>query len=293
MILMVSGRCDIPAYYSEWFNNRLNSGFLDVRNPFNPKLVSRIYFKDVDLFMFCTKNPHPIIKYLNKIDKPIVFHVTLTPYKNDIELNVSKDNIINDIKEISKIVGIDNFYLRYDPILLNDKYHINYHLKAFKRICELLDGYVKNIIVSFVDIYKNVINNMKYLNLKEFRDDDYKTIGINFSNYAKMHNMTVQTCFEKKNLVEYGFVKGDCISQKKALELTSKAFKLSKIRDGKLCKCAETVDIGSYNSCFNKCRYCYANFNEELIEENMKNHDPNSSLLIGHINSDDIIKVRK
>jgi hypothetical protein len=25
----------------------------------------------------------------------------------------------------------------------------------------------------------------------------------------------------------------------------------------------------------------------------MKNHDPNSSLLIGHINSDDIIKVRK
>ena len=95
MILNVSGRADIVAFYSDWFIKRYNEGFADVRNPFNPKLVSRIYFDDVDLILFCTKNPIPILDKLKYIDKPILFHVTLTPYKNDIELNIlSKKTII-------------------------------------------------------------------------------------------------------------------------------------------------------------------------------------------------------
>ena len=44
MILNVSGRTDIVAFYSKWFMNRYNEGYVDVRNPFYPKLVSRIYF---------------------------------------------------------------------------------------------------------------------------------------------------------------------------------------------------------------------------------------------------------
>ena len=59
MILFVSGRCDIVAFFSEWFMNRYKEGFLDVRNPFNRKLVSRIYFEDVDAILFCTKNIGP------------------------------------------------------------------------------------------------------------------------------------------------------------------------------------------------------------------------------------------
>ena len=119
MVLFVSGRCDIVAFYSKWFMNRYRASFVDVRNPFNPKLVSRINFSDVDMIMFCTKNPLPIIPYLKEIDKPILFHVTLTPYKKDIEPNViDKRKIIEGIKEISKIIGSDNVVVRYDPIFI-------------------------------------------------------------------------------------------------------------------------------------------------------------------------------
>ena len=48
--------------------NRIKEGFVDVRNPFNKKLVSRIYFEDVDLILFCTKNPIPI---LDKIENEL------------------------------------------------------------------------------------------------------------------------------------------------------------------------------------------------------------------------------
>lgn len=73
MILNVSGRTDIVAFYSKWFIKRYQEGYVDVRNPFYPKLVSRIYFKDVDLIVFCTKNPKPIIPFLKYIKQPIIF----------------------------------------------------------------------------------------------------------------------------------------------------------------------------------------------------------------------------
>lgn len=295
MILNVSGRTDIVAFYSKWFMNRYREGFVDVRNPFNPKLVSRIYFENVDAILFCTKNPIPILNYLKEIDKPIIFHVTLTPYKTDIEPNVlPKGTIIEAIKKLSSIVGIDNLYVRYDPIFLNDKYNIEYHKKTFENMCRLLNGYVKQIIISFIDDYKNVRKNNNILKIKQFTDDDYKEIGLSFSKSAKKYSMTVQTCFEDINLVEYGFIKRDCLAQELAFKLTGKTnFKTWKARKDKKCNCVEMVDIGVYNSCKHFCKYCYANYDEPKVNNNYKNHDLNSSLLIGNINSDDLIKIRK
>lgn len=294
MILNVSGRTDIVAFYSKWFMNRYKEGFVDVRNPFNPKVISRIYFEDVDLILFCTKNPLPIINDLKNIKKPIIFHVTLTPYKNDIEPNVpSKTEIINAIKKLSEIVGIDNLVVRYDPIFLSEKYNIGYHIKAFDKLCGLLNGYVHKIIVSFIDDYKNVRKNEKTLNFKPFTERDYELIGKNFSESAKKNNMTVQTCFEDRNLSEYGFVVGECLSHELAYILTGKKYKNWKARKEQKCNCVQMVDIGAYNSCKHFCKYCYANYDEQKVNYNYLKHFDNSSLLIGNIEENDVIKRRK
>lgn len=295
MILNVSGRTDIAAFYSEWFMNRYNEGFLDVRNPFYPKQVSRIYFDDVDAILFCSKNPAPIIEHLKDINKPIIFHITLTPYKKDIEVGVPpKGTIIDAIKKISNIIGINNVFVRYDPIFISDNYTLEYHIKAFDKMCTLLDGYVKHIIVSFIDDYKNVRNNYKYLGIKDFKENDYEQIGINFSKSASEHSMTVQTCFEEIRLLEYGFVKDECMSKEFAFKLTGKTnFKKWKARREGKCSCIEMVDIGVYNSCKHFCRYCYANYDEKKVVLNFSNHNPDSSLLVGELENDDIIKTRK
>lgn len=294
MILNVSGRTDIVAFYSKWFLNRLKEGYVDVRNPFNPNLVSRIDFDDVDLILFCTKNPIPIVDKLGDIKIPYIFHVTITPYKDDIEPNLpSKSKIIEAVKKISTRVGIDNIYVRYDPIFISEKYNIEYHIKAFTKLCSLLKGYVKTIIVSFIDNYKNVRKNLPYLKYRSFTEEDYKLIGENFSKIAKDNNMVIQTCFEERNLTEYGFIKGECMSKELAFKLTGKTYKKWQARKGNACNCVELVDIGVYNSCNHLCKYCYANYDESKVKENINNHDINSSLLIGHINSNDIIKPRK
>lgn len=295
MILNVSGRTDIVAFYTPWFMNRYHEGFVDVRNPFYPKLVSRIYFSDVDAIMFCTKNPIPILPYLEKIDKPKIFHITLTPYLKDIETRVpDKVKIIEAIKQVSTMLGSEYTYVRYDPVFINDKYTIDYHIKMFERMCKQLEGYITHIIISFLDDYKNVRKNLKILNPKVLTKEDYKKIGENFANIAKEHHMTVQTCFEEENLVEYGFIKEDCLGVMLARELTGKEkFKKWKARTGGKCNCVEMVDIGVYNTCSHFCKYCYANYDEKKVMENMNKHDITSSLIIGNLEPDDIIKVRK
>lgn len=294
MILNVSGRTDIVAFYSNWFINRLKEGYVDVRNPFYPKNVSRINFSDVDAIVFCTKNPIPILDKLDYINIPFIFHVTLTPYKKEIEPNVpAKGKIIEAIKKLSLKIGKDKIWIRYDPVFINDYYTLEYHIKNFNRMCELLDGYVNKIIISFLDIYQNVRYNMSYLRPKTLAEEDYKEIGINFSNSAKKHGMTVQTCAEKRNLKEYGFKVSDCITKEVACMLTGKTnFKTWTARKGK-CKCISMVDIGEYNTCLHMCKYCYANYNETKVKQNVKKHNSNSSILIGNINKENQIKVRK
>ena len=294
MILFASGRTDIPAFYSNWFINRVKAGFVDVRNPFNQKLVSRIYFSDVDLIMFCSKNPLPMINKLDILKVPVLFHVTITPYSKDVEPNIpDKRLIIEGVKKLSLVLGIDNVVVRYDPIFLSDKYNVDYHIRAFDKLCKNLNGYVNKIIVSFMDEYKNVRINKNILKYRTFTREDYKKIGEAFSKSAMDNGMSVQTCFEDNDLTQYGFVKGECLSHELAYILTGKKFKSSNVRKEKKCECVQMVDIGDYNSCMHMCKYCYANYDEKAVSSNFERHDDNSSLLIGSIQSDDVIKVRK
>ena len=295
MILNVSGRTDIVAFYSKWFINCYRKGFIDVRNPFNKNLVNRIYFKDVDAILFCTKNPLPILPYIKEIKIPFIFHITITPYKKDIEPAVlAKGCIIENVKKLSKLIGKDKIVIRYDPVFLSEKYNLNYHKKAFANLCKLLKGYTNKIIISFIDDYKNVRKNMNVLRIIPFKENDFKEIGLSFSKSASENDMTVSTCAEKRDLTEYGFVKDECMSKDLAYKLTGKTnFKKWIARGSKYCNCVQMVDIGSYNSCPHLCKYCYANFDEDRVMKNFQKHDINSSLLTGSLKKEDTIKVRQ
>lgn len=291
MILNISGRTDIVAFYTPWLMNRFKEGYFLVRNPFYEKSVSRIEMENVDAIVFCTKNPLPILPYLNQIDKPIQFQITCTPYHKDIEPNVpDKKLIVQAIQRIADLIGKENTVVRFDPILFNEKYTVEYHIRAFERLCTLLEGYIQSVIVSFVDPYKNVQKHAKELHLVKPTDSDFQTIGTAFAKIAANHGMKVQACYEEYDFTQYGWSKEVCVSRKTAFELTGKTnFKLWKARN---CGCIEMVDVGVYNSCSHLCKYCYANFDEKRIESNRAKHDPASPFLIGHAHHDDIIKRR-
>lgn len=305
MVLFISGRTDILTYYSNWLIKRIRAGYVDTRNPYNPNLVSRINFSNVDIVVFCTKNPHPFIKYLDEAQKllnnvPFIFHVTMTPYNDDIEpiIGKIKKDVIEDIKYLSTRYGKDRIFVRYDPIFKSKRYTIDYHIKAFNKLVTSLNGYVGNIVISFIDLYKNVLHNKRILKLEEINDDDFNKLASEFGKIAKENNINIFTCGEKMKLLEYGFIKGACLSKSYAINLMNELgksvkFKKQSNRKNSYCECVEMVDIGAYNCCLSKCKYCYANFDEKTVNSNYLLHDEDSSLLIGHLNEDDVIKERK
>ena len=117
MIINTGMRTDIPAFYSDWFVNRLKAGFVLVRNPYNPRSVTRYRLAPdvVDLIGFCTKNPAPMLPYMDLL-KPYgqYWFVTITPYGKEIEPRVpDKRNVLESFRRLSDIVGVDSIGWRY------------------------------------------------------------------------------------------------------------------------------------------------------------------------------------
>ena len=158
MIISASRRTDIPTYYFEWFFNRINDGYVCVRNPMNIHQISKVSLSPevVDGIVFWTKNPIPMMKRLHELDSRYMyyFQFTLNSYGKDVEANIPSKNdvIIPAFQDLSRMIGAERVIWRYDPIMLTDKYTIDYHVEYFEKIAKRLSGYTKKCIISFVDL---------------------------------------------------------------------------------------------------------------------------------------------
>ena len=294
MIIQTGMRTDIPAFFSEWFLNRIKEGFVLVRNPYNPKQVTRysLYPDVVDLIAFCSKNPAPMLRHMNAL-KPYgqYWFVTITPYGKEIEPNVpAKEKVMEDFKSLSDMVGIDSIGWRYDPIFVDAKHSVEWHISEFEKMAASLSGYTKSCVISFIDIYKKVERN--FPSAREVSKNDRLTIGKEFIKIAKQYGMTIRPCAEGNDLAPYGADCSGCMTVN-TFETALHAHldvpkRKSNQRNGQ-CACLLGVDIGAYDTCSHLCKYCYANTNAALVKENMRKHDPLSPFLLGGSMPGDVI----
>jgi len=297
MILSVSRRTDIPAFYSEWFYNRVKEGFVYVRNPMNIHQISKVPINPqvVDCIVFWTKNPKAMLPRLDEIkDYQYYFQFTINPYNQELEVKVpKKDNVINTFIEISKKIGSNRIIWRYDPILLTDIIDINYHVKYFEELAKRLEGYTEHCTISFIDFYDKTERNLRNTTVRKLIDCEMFQISDKLLPIANKYGMCIQTCSEKIDLESHGIGHGKCIDDKIVEELLGCNIKISKDKNQrKECGCVQSVDIGEYNTCGHNCSYCYASFNSEIVFKNRLKHDPKSPLLIGYVESDDTVKDR-
>jgi hypothetical protein len=298
MIISVSRRTDIPAFYSEWFFNRLKEGYVYVINPFNRKQVSRIPLnpQSVDCFVFWTKDPLPMINRLAELkDYNYYFQFTLTSYRQDVEVNLRpKKEIIKTFKELSTLKGRDRVIWRYDPVFLNEYYNKEYHYEWFEKFMKELCGYTEKCVISFLDFYKKTERNMKHLNIAPFKEEDIYEIAEKFSEIGRKYGILVEACSERLDLCNCGINKSRCIDGDLAAKIMGCRINVKKDdTQREECGCAKSIDIGQYNTCRNNCAYCYANFDHDRAEGNFKRHNSCSPLITGELAGDECITERK
>lgn len=291
MIINIGQRTDIPAFYSDWFYNRIKQGYVYVRNPYYPSKVTKYILKPdiVDCLCFCTKNPAPMLDRLNEIDNYRQFwFITITPYLKDIEPYVPHFNeVIESFKRLSNKVGKTCIGWRYDPIFINDRYTVDYHFKVFECMAKELSGYTERCVISFIDLYEKTKNN--FPDVKEVSRDVQTAIVKEFVRIARKYNVKIYTCLENKEFEIYGVNCKGCMSKEVIEEAVGIQLdiKTSKVRKG--CDCLLGNDIGAYNTCLHGCLYCYANTDKKTVHNIFKKHDPTSPMLIGNLNEKDIL----
>lgn len=299
MIVSASRRTDIPCYYSEWFYNRIKEGFLYVRNPMNFHQVSRIDLSPhiVDCIVFWTKNPKPMMSRLEELDEyKYYFQFTLTGYGRDIELFVphKKNEMIPVFQKLSHQIGSSRVIWRYDPILFNEIYTEEYHIKAFGQIARALKGYTKKCVISFVDIYLKNKRNMTALKVYEKESAKLEAFAAKLSEISHQNGIRIASCAEKIDLAKYGIEHNCCIDKSLIEEITGYKIQSFKDKNQRIeCGCMESVEIGAYDTCQNGCKYCYANKSGKIVEKNSFCYDANSPLLCGKITEGDKITERK
>jgi len=299
MIISASRRTDIPSYYAGWLYNRIQEGYVLVRNPMNIHQISIINLEpeNIDGIVFWTKDPTPMLSRLEELNKYIYyFQFTLNPYGDDVEpaLPSKRNVIIPCFIELSNRIGADRVIWRYDPILLNKKYTVEKHISYFEMLAKLLKGYTKKCVISFVDMYRNTANNVKELGLETIKNEDMLILAEGFSKIAKQYGIELCTCSELIELSKYEIYHANCIDKKLFECLGNCPLKVGKDQNQrKECGCVTSIDIGAYNSCKNLCKYCYANFNTNIVNKNYQLHNPASPLLFGEVGEEDKITERK
>ena len=293
MIINTGQRTDIPAFYSEWFVNRLKAGFVLVRNPYNLKSVTRYRLTPdvVDLIGFCTKNPAPMLPHMDLL-RPFgqYWYVTVTPYGRDIEPCVPhKLQVLESFKRLSDAVGVHRVGWRYDPIFISENWPVERHIKAFAYMAKELSGYTRTAVISFIDLYEKTKRN--FPEVRPVAKDDRMTLGKAMTDIGRQYGMTVRPCGEGTDLMQFGADCSGCMTiamYERALGQRLKTPRFQAAR--KECACYLGGDIGAYNTCGHFCRYCYANYDTETVKANRKLHDPESPLLIGHLQPDDVVR---
>lgn len=224
------------------------------------------------------------------------FQFTLTGYGKDIEYNVphKKYEMIPIFQKLSEKIGRKKVIWRYDPILFTQVYTPEYHLEAFGQIARALKGYTDKCVISFVDIYAKNKKNMKELKIQEIKQNEVFEFARKLADIAGDNGMSIASCGEAIDLKQCGIEHNSCID--KALIEDIIGYKINAQKDKnqrKECGCIESVEIGTYNTCKNGCKYCYANYSPGSVLKNCEIYEPQSPLLCGVVAKDDKITERK
>lgn len=297
MIISASRRTDIPAFYTEWFLNRIKEQFFVRVNPFNHReTVISLKPAEVDFIVFWTKNPAPLMKYLETLDRSgyrYYFQYTLNDYPAVFEPRLPPPAArVDTFKKLSALIGAGRVIWRYDPIILSNITPVEYHIERFSHLASELAGYTARVVISFLDIYAKVAPKLERLKdqhgvvvrditLEENRSALLELVR-NIGDIARAKGLAVYTCSEKIELDQFGIHHGACIDASLAQKVFGLSLTVPKDKGQRReCLCAQSVDMGMYNTCKFACTYCYANQSLGAVMNNAGRHKVKSPMLIG------------
>lgn len=279
LIISASRRTDIPAFYSEWFMNRISAGFCLVPNPFRPTQVSRVSLaqNEVDAIVFWSRDPRPLMPHLGELDTmgyAYMFQFTINGYPSLLEPGAPKlEAAIAAFIRLADMIGPLRVVWRYDPIVLSDITPPEYHVQRFAEVAEALEGSTIRVVVSLLDFYRKTKRRLHALEqggkialwktgascTPGQLDGKVLTMLAGMAEIARNRGMEITSCAEPHDLSACGISHGACIDAD--MLHAALGIDVGRRKDPgqrRECRCVASRDIGVYDTCLHGCVYCYA-----------------------------------
>ncbi|HSV32271.1 MAG TPA: DUF1848 domain-containing protein [Atribacteraceae bacterium] len=314
VIISASRRTDIPAFYWEWFMHRVREKYVVAVNPLFRNQVFPLSLdpRDVEAIVFWTKNPAPCLDGLPQLEEAgfrgrLFFQVTVNPYtQTPLEENLpSLAERIEALATLARHIGREHIFFRYDPLLLargSQCIDAAYHKEQFGFLLRKIAPFVSRVITSVVDTYRKSQVNFRRLltehNLEVLIPDStvLGTLAQILVEEAAAQGLQVYSCAEGGKTLQVlnqaGVITGSCIDLAYiGGYLPTPVILKDKQKDPAqrpACGCTKSRDIGAYNTCLARCKYCYATdfrLTPRLI-------DPRVDLSLDVINLDDSLRRR-
>lgn len=288
MILSASRRTDVPALYAEWFARRLAEGWCEVPNPRNARQVARISLaaEDVEAFVFWTRHARPFLPVVETLlarGTPFYFQYTLTGYGPPLERRSPPVEVATrTFRELTARLPAGAVVWRYDPIVLGEAFPPEAHLARFERLAGALEGAARRVVVSLLDPYAKTRRRLAALGLappralpdSEMHPGAQELLG-RLAAIARDHGLVPETCAEPRDWSAFGLAPGRCVDDRLLAELTGRDFARRKDPGQREhCRCVESRDLGTPDSCTLGCAYCYAVRSDALARARRRAHEP-------------------
>jgi len=279
MIVSASYRTDIPAFHAGWFLARLRAGWVRVRNPYGgaPYEVS-LRPGEVTGFVFWTRQMRPLGPHLRQIAEraPFMVQFTVTGYPRALEPGaVETEAALTQIQELRRGWGRHVAVWRYDPILISSLTPPAWHRANFARLAAALEGSSDEVVLSWADLYRKSLRNLAAAAREHgftWRDpelEEKRALLDDLAGIARAHGMRATLCTEPA-LLPSGLAAARCIDAERLSAIAGRPIIARERGNRPGCLCAESRDIGAYDTCTQGCAYCYAVSSRERARARLK-----------------------
>jgi hypothetical protein len=289
VIVSASYRTDIPAFYGAWFLGRLRSGQCRVANPYGgPDYFVSLTPEAVDGFVFWTRNAKPFLPALEATAArgfPFLLQYTITGYPRALEPSVVRPREAAAlVEQLARRYGRRAVVWRYDPVFLTSLTPPDWHLRQFAELASLLSGATDEVVLSFAQIYaKTRANSNRAARRHGFTwsDPDLDTkaalIG-ELAAIAREHGLRPTLCSQPELLTD-AIEPAACIDAGRLSDLAGRPIRARTKGNRPGCLCAESRDIGAYDTCPQGCVYCYAVSSHSAAKRFLSAHDAEAESL--------------
>jgi hypothetical protein len=274
MIISASYRSDIPAFHGAWFLAALAAGEVAVANPYNqrPSLID-LRPEAIDGYVFWTRNARPFAHGLEAVaaqGKPFVVQYTIIGYPRSIDANVIDPQLaIANARAIAARYGRRVVVWRYDPILLTPETDTDWQRANFARLADALAGVTDEVVVSFAQLYAKSARNLAKGGVAwRVPDlDEQAALIAALRDEAAQRGITLSLCTQPQLPAA---PPARCIDAVRLGHVAGRPITAATKGNRPGCLCAESRDIGAYDSCVHGCRYCYAVGDHEAVQRRMR-----------------------